>query len=430
MSWEQEYKSKLCTAADAVQAIRSGNRLVLGHAAGIPTDLVDAMVANHAAYRDVEVVHMFCLGEGHYMDPEMAPHFRHNALFVGPNARKAVEEGRADFIPVFFHEIPRLFVDGTLPVDVAMVLLSRPNDEGYCSFGISSDYSKPACEAAKVIIAEVNPNMPFIAGGDNLIHVSKLTHIVESSHPIYELPAGKMGEVEKAIGMHCAELVPDGATLQLGIGSIPDAVLLQLKGKKDLGIHTEMFSDGVLELVESGVITGRCKTLHPGKMVATFLMGSRKLYDFVDRNEDVLMFPCDYVNDPTVIAQNYRMVSINSCLEIDLQGQVVSDSIGLRQYSGVGGQVDYVRGASMSNDGISIMAMPSTAAKGTVSKIVPFLTQGAAVTTSRNDVDYVVTEFGVAKLRGRSLRQRAQALIEIAHPDFRTALKEEYNKRF
>lgn len=430
MSWEQEYKSKLCTAADAVQAIRSGNRLVLGHAAGIPTDLVDAMVANHAAYRDVEVVHMFCLGEGHYMDPEMAPHFRHNALFVGPNARKAVEEGRADFIPVFFHEIPRLFVDGTLPVDVAMVLLSRPNAEGYCSFGISSDYSKPACEAAKVIIAEVNPNMPFIAGGDNLIHVSKLTHIVESSHPIYELPAGKMGEVEKAIGMHCAELVPDGATLQLGIGSIPDAVLLQLKGKKDLGIHTEMFSDGVLELVESGVITGRCKTLHPGKMVATFLMGSRKLYDFVDRNEDVLMFPCDYVNDPTVIAQNYRMVSINSCLEIDLQGQVVSDSIGLRQYSGVGGQVDYVRGASMSKDGISIMAMPSTAAKGTVSKIVPFLTQGAAVTTSRNDVDYVVTEFGVAKLRGRSLRQRAQALIEIAHPDFRTALKEEYNKRF
>lgn len=430
MSWEQEYKSKLCTAADAVQAIRSGNRLVLGHAAGIPTDLVDAMVANHAAYRDVEVVHMFCLGEGHYMDPEMAPHFRHNALFVGPNARKAVEEGRADFIPVFFHEIPRLFVDGTLPVDVAMVLLSRPNDEGYCSFGISSDYSKPACEAAKVILAEVNPNMPFIAGGDNLIHVSKLTHIVESSHPIYELPAGKMGEVEKAIGMHCAELVPDGATLQLGIGSIPDAVLLQLKGKKDLGIHTEMFSDGVLELVESGVITGRCKTLHPGKMVATFLMGSRKLYDFVDRNEDVLMFPCDYVNDPTVIAQNYRMVSINSCLEIDLQGQVVSDSIGLRQYSGVGGQVDYVRGASMSKDGISIMAMPSTAAKGTVSKIVPFLTQGAAVTTSRNDVDYVVTEFGVAKLRGRSLRQRAQALIEIAHPDFRTALKEEYNKRF
>lgn len=430
MSWEQEYKSRLCTAADAVQAIRSGNRLVLGHAAGIPTDLVDAMVANHAAYRDVEVVHMFCLGEGHYMDPEMAPHFRHNALFVGPNARKAVEEGRADFIPVFFHEIPRLFVDGTLPVDVAMVLLSRPNDEGYCSFGISSDYSKPACEAAKVILAEVNPNMPFIAGGDNLIHVSKLTHIVESSHPIYELPAGKIGEVEKAIGMHCAELVPDGATLQLGIGSIPDAVLLQLKGKKDLGIHTEMFSDGVLELVESGVITGRCKTLHPGKMVATFLMGSRKLYDFVDRNEDVLMFPCDYVNDPTVIAQNYRMVSINSCLEIDLQGQVVSDSIGLRQYSGVGGQVDYVRGASMSKDGISIMAMPSTAAKGTVSKIVPFLTQGAAVTTSRNDVDYVVTEFGVAKLRGRSLRQRAQALIEIAHPDFRTALKEEYNKRF
>lgn len=430
MSWEQEYKSKLCTAADAVQAIRSGNRLVLGHAAGIPTDLVDAMVANHAAYRDVEVVHMFCLGEGHYMDPEMAPHFRHNALFVGPNARKAVEEGRADFIPVFFHEIPRLFVDGTLPVDVAMVLLSRPNDEGYCSFGISSDYSKPACEAAKVILAEVNPDMPFIAGGDNLIHVSKLTHIVESSHPIYELPAGKMGEVEKAIGMHCAELVPDGATLQLGIGSIPDAVLLQLKGKKDLGIHTEMFSDGVLELVESGVITGRCKTLHPGKMVATFLMGSRKLYDFVDCNEDVLMFPCDYVNDPTVIAQNYRMVSINSCLEIDLQGQVVSDSIGLRQYSGVGGQVDYVRGASMSKDGISIMAMPSTAAKGTVSKIVPFLTQGAAVTTSRNDVDYVVTEFGVAKLRGRSLRQRAQALIEIAHPDFRTALKEEYNKRF
>ena len=363
------------------------------------------------------------------MAPGMEKHFRHNALFVGPNSRKAVEEKRADFTTVFFSQVPRLFTSGAMPVDVAMVLLSKPNADGYCSFGVSCDYSKQACENAKVILAEVSPNMPCIEGGDNLIHISKITHIVESDTKPFVLPKGKIGDVEKAIGAHCGELVKDVSTMQLGIGSIPDAVLLSLTNKKDLGIHTEMFSDGIVELVKAGVVNGRKKTLHTGKMVATFLMGGQELYDFANNNPEVLMFPCDYVNDPQVIAKNANMVSINSCLEVDLQGQVVSDTIGLRQYSGVGGQLDYVRGASMGL-GISIMAMPSTAAKGTVSRIVPFIANGGAVTTSRNDVDYVITEFGIARLWGKTMRQRAKELIGIAHPDFRGQLMEEYNKRF
>ena len=429
MSWEQEYKARLCSADEAVKSIKSGNRVVLGHAAGIPVRILDAMVANANAYTDVEVVHMFTLGDGAYMAPGMEKHFRHNALFVGPNSRKAVEEKRADFTTVFFSQVPRLFTSGAMPVDVAMVLLSKPNADGYCSFGVSCDYSKQACENAKVILAEVSPNMPCIEGGDNLIHISKITHIVESDTKPFVLPKGKIGDVEKAIGAHCGELVKDGSTMQLGIGSIPDAVLLSLTNKKDLGIHTEMFSDGIVELVKAGVVNGRKKTLHTGKMVATFLMGGQELYDFANNNPEVLMFPCDYVNDPQVIAKNANMVSINSCLEVDLQGQVVSDTIGLRQYSGVGGQLDYVRGASMGL-GISIMAMPSTAAKGTVSRIVPFIANGGAVTTSRNDVDYVITEFGIARLWGKTMRQRAKELIGIAHPDFRGQLMEEYNKRF
>lgn len=424
-----DYTSKVTSAAEAVKHIKSGDRVVVGHAAGVPVETIEAMIAAKEQYQNVEMVHMYTLGEGAYMAPDLAPHFRHNSLFIGGNARKALEENRADYTPVFFHEVPRLFREGVLPVDVAIVMLSPPNEEGYCSFGVSCDYSKPGAECAKIVIAEVNDQMPFIAGGDNLIHVSKIDHIVEISRPLFELPAPKIGDIEKAIGQYCAQLVEDGATLQLGIGSIPDAVLLSLKDKKHLGIHTEMFSDGLIDLVEAGVVDNSAKTLHPGKMVATFLMGSQKLYDFVDRNPDVYMFPCDYVNNPTVIAQNCSMVSINSCLEVDLMGQVVSESMGLRQFSGVGGQVDYVRGARMGR-GLSMMAMPSTAAKGKVSRIVPFIAQGAAVTTSRNDVDYVITEYGIAPMWGRTLKQRAQALIKIAHPDFREMLEEEFAKRF
>lgn len=429
MGWQEIYKQKLVSAEDAVKHIQSGNRVVTGHAVSEPVQLIDAMLKNKDQYENVEIVHMVAMGKGEYTKPEMAPHFRHNALFVGASTREAVQAGRADYTPCFFTEIPRLFQEGYLPVDVALIQLSRPDEHGYCSFGLSNDYTKPAAENAKLVIAEVNDQMPRTMG-DSFIHISELDYIVETSYPIIELKPPKIGEIEKAIGEHCASLIEDGSTLQLGIGAIPDAVLLFLKDKKDLGIHSEMFSDGVVELVESGVITNKMKTLHKGKMVVTFLMGTKRLYDFVNNNPSVELYPVDYVNNPCVIMQNYKMVSINSCIQIDLMGQIASESIGLKQFSGVGGQVDYVRGTSMARDGKSIIAIPSTAAKGKVSRIVPFLDEGSAVTTSRNDVHYVVTEYGIAHLRGKTLKQRAKALIEIAHPDFREQLMEEWERRF
>lgn len=427
--WKAIYQERCTTAAEAVGHIRSGNRVVVGHACSEPAALIRAMVENHAAYRDVEIVHMVAMGSGDYCKPGMEPHFRHNALFVGGSTREAVNAARADYTPCFFYEVPRLFKDGSLPVDVALVQLSRPDEHGYCSFGLSCDYTKAAAESARIVIAEVNDKMPR-THGDVFIHVSELDHIVETSYALTELAPPKIGDVERAIGENCARLVEDGATLQLGIGAIPDAVLLFLKDKKHLGIHSEMFSDGVVELVEAGVIDNSRKTLHPGKMVVTFLMGTQRLYDFVDDNPAVVLYPVDYVNDPRVIMQNEKMVSINSCIQVDLMGQVVSDSIGLRQFSGVGGQVDYVRGASMARGGISIIAMPSTASKGTVSRIVPLIDSGSAVTTSRNDVHIIVTEHGAADLRGKTLRDRGRALIGIAHPDFRAQLIKEWESRF
>lgn len=429
MSWKDLYQSKLTTAEDAVKHIKSGDRVVFGHAVGEPPVLVDAMVANYAQYENVEIVHMVAMGKGEYTKPEMAPHFRHNAIFVGACTREAIVEGRGDFTPVFFHEVPKFYRDGYLPVDVALVQVSRPDKNGYCSLGVSVDYTKQAIESAKVVIAEANDQMPRTFG-DSWIHVSELDHIVETSHPLVELKPPKIGDVEKAIGEHCASLVEDGSTLQLGIGAIPDAVLLFLKNKKDLGIHSEMFSDGVVELYEAGVINNSKKSIHKGKMVVTFLMGTKRLYDFADLNPAIEMYPVDYVNHPIIVAKNYKMVSINSCIQVDFMGQVVSDSIGTTQFSGVGGQVDFVRGASMAEDGKSIIAMPSTASKGSVSRIAPFIDHGSAVTTSRNDVDYVVTEYGVAALKGKTLQQRARNLISIAHPDFRAELKEEFERRF
>lgn len=429
MEWKQLYQQKLTTAEQAVSMIRSGNRVVTGHACSEPMVLVNAMVENREQYRNVEIVHMVAMGNGAYTRPEMAPHFTHNALFVGGATRQAVNEARADYTPCFFTEVPRLFKEGYLPVDVALVQLSRPDEHGYCSFGLSCDYTKPAAECAKLVIAEVNAQMPRTLG-DSFIHISELDAIVETDYPIVELPPPQIGEVERAIGENCAKLVKDGSTLQLGIGAIPDAVLLFLKDKKNLGIHSEMFSDGVVELVEAGVINNSQKTLHPGKMVATFLMGTKRLYDFVDNNPSVALYPVDYVNNPTVIMENHRMVSINSCIQVDMMGQVVSDSIGLRQFSGVGGQVDYVRGVSLAPEGISIIAMPSTASKGTVSRIVPQIDPGSAVTTSRNDVHYIVTEYGIAELRGKTLKERGRALIAVAHPDFRPLLIQEWEVRF
>ncbi|MDR2179254.1 MAG: hypothetical protein LBP21_03000 [Synergistaceae bacterium] len=428
MSWKDEYKRKLCSMKEAVSHIKSGDRVVVTHACGEPSAMLDVMVENAARYENVEIVHMVAMGGAKYCLPEMEKHFRHNSLFVGGSTRKAVEEGRGDFTPVYFSEVPNL-LRTTLYPNVLLMHLSPPDEHGFCSYGISVDYTKPAAEVADLRIAQINKNMPRTMG-DSFIHVSKLDHIVEHDAPIIELQPPQISEVERAIGKNCASLVRDGDTLQLGIGAIPDAVLLSLKDKQDLGIHSEMFSDGVVDLVEAGVITNRCKTLLPGKSVVTFLMGTRRLYDYVHDNPEVQMMPVDFVNNPAVIAQNDNLVSINSCVQVDLFGQVVSESVGLRQISGVGGQVDFVRGANLSKNGRTIMAMPSTAQGGKVSKIVPLIDTGASVTTSRYDVNYVVTEHGVAQLKFRTLRERARQLIDIAHPDFRPSLIEEFEKRF
>ena len=427
MSWRDYYQQHLTTAEDAVKRIRSGDRVVVQHACGEPSFLLDAMVANAGAYENVEIVHMVAKGECAYCAPEMAAHFRHNSLFVGPTSKNAVAEGRGDFTPCYFSEVPGFFAS-VLPVDVALVTVTPPDENGKCSLGVSVDYTLAAVRHAKTVIAQVNARMPF-THGPSVVDVSDIDRFVVHDAPIIPLALPKIGPVEEAIGKNVASLIRDGDTLQLGIGAIPDAVLKFLKDKKDLGIHSEMFSDGVVELAEAGVITNAQKTLHPGKYVATFLMGTQRLYDFVDRNPDVYMAPVDYVNDPFVIAQNENMVSINSCVQVDLMGQVASESIGLTQISGTGGQVDFIRGSARSRGGRAIIAMPSTV-KGKISKIVPLLDSGAAVTTCRCDVDYVVTEYGVAHLKEHTLRDRARALIEIAHPDFRPELKAEYERRF
>ncbi|MDD7794743.1 acetyl-CoA hydrolase/transferase family protein [Clostridium sp. 'White wine YQ'] len=429
MNWKEIYESKLVTAEGAVAKIKSNDRVVLGHAVAEPMELVHALVSNKEKYENVELIQMLTLGKGEYLKSEMKPHFKLNSLFVGPCTRNAVKEGEADFTPCFFQNIPKLFRNKYLPVDVALIKVSTPDANGFCSFGVSNDYTKPAAESAALVIAEVNDKMPRSLG-DSFIHVSDIDYIIETSYPLPELQLPIIGEVEKAIGRNCASLIDDGSTLQLGIGAIPDAVLLFLKDKKDLGIHSEMISDGVVELVEAGVITNKRKTLHKDKVVITFAMGTKRLYDFLDNNPMVEMYSVDYVNNPTVISQNYKMVCINSALQVDFLGQVVADTIGLKQFSAVGGQVDFVRGADMAKDGKSIIAMPSTASNGKISRIVPILAEGSAVTTSRNDVEYIVTEYGIANLRGKTLKERGQALINIAHPDFRQSLMEEWEKRF
>lgn len=427
--WKKIYQSKLCTAEEAVKRIPNHCRVFFGHGANEPLLLTDALVANYKQYEDVEICHWVPMGKGEYTNPEMKGHFHYNGLFLGPVTRNSVNEGRADYTPFYFHQSPRFFTDGTFPIDVAMVSLTPPDKHGFCSFGVSVGGTKPAALAAKMVIAQINDQMPRTMG-DSFIHVSQITYAVEASCPLPELGGGKITEVEEAIGRNCAELIEDGSTLQLGIGSIPDAVLKFLGDKKDLGIHSEMFSDGVVDLYNKGVITGAAKTENKGKMVAAFLMGSKKLYDFVDNNPDVMMLPVDYVNDPVVISRQNKMVSINSCLQVDFNGQVNSESMGTNQFSGIGGQLDYVRGAAMCPNGKSILAMPSTAKKGTISRIVPILDPGATVTTTRTDVHYIVTEYGAANLRGKSLRERARLLIGIAHPKFRDELWAAYHERY
>ncbi|MBN1125245.1 MAG: acetyl-CoA hydrolase/transferase family protein [Sedimentisphaerales bacterium] len=437
MHWQEEFKKRLTTANEAVKAIKPGNRVVVGHAYGQPQHLVKAMIANKDAYADVEIVHMVSLSPAPYCNQDMQKHFIHNSFFVGVNSREAVNGGWAKFTPCYFSEIPRLFQEGILPVDVTLCQLSPPDDNGNCSFGISVDYTKPAAKSGKIVIAQINDRMPRTMG-DASIHVSELDYIVEYDEPLLELGREKTGNsvmetkqyiskitAEIDIGRYCSELIEYGSCLQLGIGAIPDAVLPFLTEKKDLGIHTEMFSDGVVDLVEKGIINGSRKNLHPGKLVASFLMGTKKLYDFVHENRMVEMYPVNYTNDPCIIGQNDKVVSINSCLQVDLLGQVASDTIGPVQFSGVGGQVDFIRGAARSKGGKSILAFPSTAGGGKVSRIVPRLDPGAVVTTSRCDVHYIVTEHGIADLRGKSVKERARQLIAIAHPDFRENLERE-----
>ena len=424
MDWTRDYAKKVVSAAKALQVVKSGDRVVFAHACGEPLELVDALVARASELEAVEINHMVAMGKGEYCAPELARSFFHNSLFVGASTREAVKDGRGDYIPVFFHEIPKLFCEGYLPPDVALIHVSPPDKHGFCSFGISVDYTKPAAEVAKTVIAQVNPKMPR-THGDSFIHVSAIDYIVESDQDIIELQPPKIGPVEEAIGRHIADLIDDGSCLQLGIGGIPDAVLSFLHEKNDLGVHTEMFSEGVVDLYNEGVITNARKNLHRDKMVATFLMGTRRLYDFVDDNPMVNMFPVNYTNDPYVIGQIDQVVSINSAIQVDLMGQVVADAMGAVQFTGIGGQVDFVRGAARSRDGKAIIALPSTAKKGAVSRIVAALSPGTAVTTMRADVDYVVTEHGVARLRGIGLRARAEALIEIADPAFRDQIREE-----
>jgi 4-hydroxybutyrate CoA-transferase len=432
LDWRELYKGELCTAAEAVTHIKSGDAVVLAHCVGEPPALVEAMVANAAQYENVEIKHMVSLGSGGYAAPGMGKHFRINPIFASANTRGALAEHRGDFTPAFFHEVPKLFREGKLRADVLLLQVSPPDEHGYCSLGPSVDYTLQAISSAKIVMAQVNPQTPFTYG-EGIVHISAFDHIVEADSPIYEIQPPRIGDIEKAIGEHCAALVEDGSTLQLGIGAIPDAVMLFLKDKKDLGIHSEMISDGTLELFESGVITGAKKSMNRNRMTVTFLMGTRKLYDFAHRNHAVEVRPVDYVNHPIIISKQYRMVAINSALQVDLMGQVNAETVGLRQFSGVGGQGDFMRGVAMGEGGKSIVAMPSVTVKkdgSVIPKIVPFLDQGSAVTTSRNDVDYVVTEYGAALLKAQSLRQRAKNLIAIAHPDHRDALKEEFKSRF
>lgn len=434
MNWKEIYEDRKCTAEEAVKLIKSNDKVVFAHDVGEPAALVAAMVKNAASYKNVEISHMFTLGTGEYCKPEYKENFHANLWFLSGQTRKCVEEGYGDYTPLFFHEVPRLMRDGTIPVDIAMIMVTPPDEHGFVSTGVSGDYTVQAVKSAKTVIAQVNKEVPFTFG-DAVFHVSEIDVFVEHDEPLPTLPAAKIGEIEEAIGKHCAELINDGDTLQLGIGAIPDAVCHQLLDKRHLGIHSEMLGDGVVKLYEAGAIDNSMKGIDKGKFVFNFVMGSSELYKFCDKNPACLLKSVDYVNHPQVIAQNPNMVSINGGLGVDLYGQIASDTIGYKQFSGVGGQVDFIRGAAMctGGNGRAIIAMPSVAKKkdgSMVSKITPSLGEGQVVTTSRHDTDYVVTEYGIAKLKGKTVKDRARALISIAHPEFRDELKESFEKMF
>jgi acetyl-CoA hydrolase len=420
-AWDKTYQSRIVTPDQAARVIKSGQRVFLTGNCSVPQKVLSALVNYAPEVQNVEISQALSVGPADYVAPQMDGHLRVNTMFISANIRKAVNEGRADFTPVLLSEFPLLFKRGLLPIDVALIHVSPPDEHGFCSLGIEVGLTKSAAESAQTIIAEVNQKMPRTLG-DSFIHVSRLNYVVPVDYALPELTMGEEGpsEVIEKIAGHIAELIPDGATMQLGIGAIPDAVLKFLFEKRDLGIHTELFSDGVIDLVDAGVLTNARKTLHPGKIIAGFILGTQRLYRWVDDNPLIELHPTEYVNDPFVIAQNERMVAVNSAIEVDLTGQVCADSIGTRLYSGVGGQLDFIYGASRSRGGVPIIALPSTAK--TISRIVTTLKPGAGVVTSRNHVRYVVTEYGVADLYGKTIRQRAQQLINIAHPQFREQL--------
>jgi 4-hydroxybutyrate CoA-transferase len=420
---------RIVSAEEAVSGIRSGEQLFVHGGAATPSVLLNALTRRSAELRDVGMIHLHTEGPAPHLAPERAGSFRHRALFIGANARDAVNAGRADYVPIFLSDIPELFTSGVLPLDAALLNVSPPDAHGYCSLGTSVDTALSAVAAARTVIAQLNRSMPRTLG-DSFVHVDQIDLGVEVDQPPYEHAAPVIGEIERQIGAFVADLVQDGATIQMGIGSVPAAVALALRDKRDLGIHTELFTDPVLDLVESGAVTGAAKEVNRGKIVSAFLMGSQRLYDFVHDNPMIEMRPVDYTNDTAVIRRFRRMVAINSAISIDLTGQVSADSIGTRFYSGVGGQMDFMRGAALAREGRAIIAMPSQAAGGRISRIAPVLAEGAGVVTSRAHVRTVVTEYGVAELFGRSVRERAAALVGIAHPDFRDELAREARRLY
>lgn len=422
MSWMEQYRTKIVSLEEAVQCVKSGDKIFISGNAATPLLLTLALARRAEELTNVEVNHLLLMGDDPLTKPGMEKHFHHNSLFVGPGDRQSIAEGISDYVPVHLSEVPKLFRERYIPLDVAFIHVSPPDAHGFMSLGVECAATKAAAESARIVVAQVNEQMPRTLG-DVFIHVSRVHKIVECSEPLLEYRPATSSDVEERIAEFITPMIEDGSTLQLGIGGIPDAVLARLEGKQHLGIHSEMVSDGVMKAVEKGIITNLKKTLHPNKAVSTFVLGSRQLYEYVHNNPLFEIHPCDYTNNPFIIAQNEKMVAINSAIEVDITGQVCADSIGTKIYSGFGGQVDFIRGTAYSKGGKPIIAIPSTTKDGKYSRIVPQLRQGAGVVTTRADVHYVVTEYGVASLHGKNIHQRAEALIAIAHPKFRADLE-------
>lgn len=427
-SVRDSYETKLVSADAAMRVLRDGDSIIVPSGVGEPPTLLAALSAQRLNFHDIKVAQILALRKYGYFDPETTQHVRHVALFYGPASRPGGQAGWVDFIPSYFSEIPRLIEQGNIAADVVFAMASPMDEFGFFALSLGTDYTMAAIAKARAVVLEVNPNVPFTHGQCH-VHISQVSALIENSDPILEVGLPVIGPVQAAIGKYVAEMIPDGATLQIGFGAIPDAVVMQLVEKHDLGVHTEMIGDGILTLVAAGAVTNRKKNFHPGKMLATFALGSQKLYRFMHQNPHLEMHPVSYTNDPTIAGKNNNLMTINASLQVDLLGQCGSESLGGSPYSGTGGQADFVRAANLSNGGKSFIVLPSTAKDDTISRIVPMLTAGTHITTSKNDVNYVVTEFGVAQLRGKSYLQRAEALIAIAHPNFRAGLRAALNRR-